>query len=181
MKLKPHITQAYRPDQIPDIARFVEQNVFPGANDVPADGIRKTAQVHILQWGKVKTFLDWSQQWLRYWNSREIGLAIYDMQDLDLVNYNVYDSSRQGEYAWHVDGFAGPADIKLTAVVNISTEPFEGGDLELFVDGGPRILEEMRTPGALVVFPSIVPHRVTPVTRGIRRTISYWVLGPNFR
>jgi len=180
MILKPYLVQLYSPEQVGEVARFVEQNTYGEAHDAPAKGIAKTAETKILQWGKVKQYLDWSQQWVRFFNTREIGLDIYDMRDLDLINYNVYASDRQGEYQWHTDGKPGPSDIKITVVVNISTEPYEGGDLELFTDG-PVVVEEMRKPGALAIFPSIIMHRVTPVTRGVRRTISYWVLGPNFR
>jgi PKHD-type hydroxylase len=180
MNLNPHMVQAYTPEQVAEIAKLADSNIFTGAHDKPAQGVMKTADVKFLHWANLKHLMDWSQQWVRFFNSREIGLDIYDMQDLDLINYNIYSSSQQGEYQWHTDGTRGPADIKVTAVINISTEPYEGGDLELFVNG-PRVVEEMRKPGMMVVFPSIVQHRVTPVTRGVRRTISYWVLGPNFR
>jgi len=179
MRFKPHMVHAYRAEQVAEIAQFVDENVMSSTHDIPAAGVTKTSNVQILQWGKVKFFLDWSQQWLKYWNNRDIGFHIHDMQDLDLVNYNIYDSSRQGEYSWHMDAIDGPSDIKLTAVVNISTGPYEGGDLELFINER-TVLAEMRTPGALVVFPSFVSHRVTPVTKGVRRSLSYWVLGPNF-
>lgn len=180
MNLKPYLVQLFTPEQVAEVARFAEQNTFSEAQDAPATGVPKTAQTKIIQWGKIKHYMEWSQQWVRFFNSREIGLDLFDMRDLDLINYNVYSSDRKGEYQWHIDGKPGPSDIKITAVVNISTEPYEGGDLELFTDG-PVVVEEMRKPGALVIFPSIIMHRVTPVTKGVRRTISYWVLGPNFR
>jgi PKHD-type hydroxylase len=34
--------------------------------------------------------------------------------------------------------------------------------------------------GEIVIFPSFILHRVTPVTKGKRRVIVGWALGPNF-
>lgn len=180
MKFQPHIVRAYTPEQVAEIVRFADANVYNQAHDVPAQGIRKTADVRLLQWGRVKQYLEWTQQWVHFANRRDFGLDLYELQDLDLINYNIYTSDRQGEYSWHPDGTTGPSDIKLTMVVNVSTEPYQGGDLELFLNG-VQVVEQMRQPGCLVVFPSFVQHRVTPVTQGTRRTISYWVLGPRFR
>ena len=181
MNFKPNIVRAYGPDQIPDIAKFVEENLHEDGDDRPAEGIIKTAKVSPIQWTKCKHFLDWSQQWAKWWNSKEIGFDIYDMTDLDLVNYNVYDSKDSGQYEWHWDGSGTqPVDTKLTVIINISTEPYEGGDFELFVNE-PKAIEELREPGTLVVFPSIIMHRVTPVTKGVRKTLSYWITGPKFK
>lgn len=180
MNLVPSVIQLFSPQQAAEVAAFAEQNIFAGAHDVPARDSVKTADTKIIQWRQIKHYLDWSMHWVHFFNTRDIGLDIFDMRDLDLINYNVYSSDRQGEYRWHIDGKPGPSDIKITAIINVSTEPYEGGDLELFTNG-PVVCHEIRQPGVLVVFPSIIPHRVTPVTRGVRRTISYWVMGPNFR
>jgi PKHD-type hydroxylase len=40
---------------------------------------------------------------------------------------------------------------------------------------------ELKEPGSLLVFPSYIQHRVTPVTKGERVTISRWLSGPNFK
>lgn len=180
MNLIPYVVQLFSPQQAAEVARFAEQNTYANAHDVPARDIVKTADTKIIQWRQIKQYLEWSMHWVHFFNTRDIGLDIFDMRDLDFINYNVYSSDRQGEYQWHIDGKPGPSDIKITAVINVSTEPFEGGDLELFTNG-PVVCQEIRQPGTLVIFPSIIMHRVTPVTRGVRRTISYWVMGPNFR
>jgi PKHD-type hydroxylase len=38
-----------------------------------------------------------------------------------------------------------------------------------------------KTRGALVGFPANVLHQVTPITRGIRRSLVIWAVGPEFR
>jgi len=35
--------------------------------------------------------------------------------------------------------------------------------------------------GDIIVFPSFMVHRVKPVTKGTRKSIVIWVLGPKFR
>lgn len=181
MNYKPHIIKAYGPDQVKEIADFVEKNLYGTGQDRPAQNIIKTATTQHIQWATCKHFLDWSQQWAKWFNSKEVGFDIYDMTDIDLVNYNRYEAEKNGEYGWHWDGAGSdPVDMKLTVVVNISDEPYEGGDLELFVNE-PRAVEEMREPGTVIIFPSITMHRVTPVTKGVRKTLSYWIHGPKFK
>lgn len=80
-----------------------------------------------------------------------------------------------GEYGWHID--VGPAQNstrKLSMSIQL-TDPdtYEGGDLEFMnVNSGGE-----RAKGTLIVFPSFLQHRVTPVTKGIRHSMVAWVHG----
>lgn len=176
------IRQAYPPEQMASICEFMRANTEPRAQDSPARGIVKTARTDIVSWFHCKSFLAWTEQLTHYWNSKEVGFDIFDMTDLDLVNLNTYSQEDQGEYAWHRDGNgnSNPVDTKLTVIVNASTEPYEGGRLELFISGIDHIVQ-LDTPGMMIAFPSDIPHRVTPVTRGTRMSVSYWITGPKFR
>lgn len=83
---------------------------------------------------------------------------------------------RPGEhYAWHVDLGAGElATRKLSLVVHLSgPEAHTGGTLEFMPDLGAYQARR----GTLVVFPSFVPHRVTPVLTGERWVLVTWVHG----
>jgi PKHD-type hydroxylase len=71
--------------------------------------------------------------------------------------------------------------------VQLSQEgDYEGGDFELEEvqkapdRAGQRIkaLTEARQRGTVLVFPSFLYHRVTPVTSGMRRSLVAWYLGP---
>ena len=101
-------------------------------------------------------------------------------------------------YDWHCDSYHEPYNFpdepnrdkkirKLSMTLSL-TDPsnYEGGDLEFDfrnTDEGsqPRICEEIREKGSLVVFPSFVWHRVTPVTKGTRHSLVCWNLGHPFR
>jgi PKHD-type hydroxylase len=55
---------------------------------------------------------------------------------------------------------------------------FEGGNFEI---GGEHIKTPRCEEGSIIVFPSYTPHRVTPVTKGIRYSVVTWFVGPPFR
>lgn len=84
-----------------------------------------------------------------------------------------------GYYKWHddTDPLAMlPTERKLTVVCLLSdpTE-FEGGQLEIMGMDKPVPLKR----GSVIVFPSMLAHRVTEVTNGTRRSLACWVRGPN--
>jgi PKHD-type hydroxylase len=101
-------------------------------------------------------------------------------------------------YDWHCDSheepYNNPDNInihgkqrKLSMTISLSDpNEYEGGDLEFdFRDtekgSQPRVCEEIRAKGSVIVFPSFVWHRVTPVTKGIRHSLVCWNLGYPFK
>lgn len=98
----------------------------------------------------------------------------------DLLQYTVYDSAEQGHFDWHVDQVPHTAHRKLSASLQLSDPAsYEGCNLELH--GGRQTLPVPRTRGALSAFPSYAMHRVTPITRGVRKALVLWAAGPRFR
>jgi PKHD-type hydroxylase len=99
---------------------------------------------------------------------------------IDSIQYTVY-SEGGGHYDWHMD--IGPGSIshrKISVVVQLSDpSEYEGGDLELMLNADPIKLKKEK--GLIYMFPSWTLHRVTPVTKGVRRTLVVWVAGPKFR
>ena len=92
-----------------------------------------------------------------------------------------YDADAAGHFDWHADIGDGAlaARRKLTLVVQLSEpEAYDGGDLELNPGGRPDRADRAR--GAAILFPCFVLHRVTPVTRGRRPSLTPWVHGPAF-
>lgn len=149
--------------------------------DRSAEYVEKTAVVNITRWAKAKQYLSKLENAVVGINREVFGLDLYPLVDTDTVHLNQYHALYNGKYDWHKDGEKNNLyDYKLTVLVNASTELYEGGKLELFING-PRHIQEFDTPGAVMVFPSYIEHRVTPVTHGSRKSISMWMLGPNFR
>ena len=99
------------------------------------------------------------------------------------LQFTEYDESYQGYYDWHFDVGPGPLNCarKLSVVVQLS-EPsdYEGGELQLLI-GGEDITIAEKNRGAMIIFPSYIRHRVTPVTKGTRRSLVTWITGPPFQ
>jgi PKHD-type hydroxylase len=93
-----------------------------------------------------------------------------------------YDAGREGHFGWHSDIGDGPLARrrKLTMVIQLSDPTdYEGGRLEIMPSA--NIVTADTAQGTATVFPSYLLHRVTPVTSGIRRSLTIWAHGPAFR
>lgn len=112
-------------------------------------------------------------------NREHFGFEIEDLAESPQVAR--YGAEREGHFAWHADIGEGPVARrrKLTVVVQLSDPAaYEGGALELW-DGAQQAAP--RGLGAAILFPAFVLHRVTPVTRGERFSLTLWAHGPAFR
>lgn len=100
----------------------------------------------------------------------------------EAIQYTTYDSKQQGEFPLHTDTqmYGYPSTQKLTLIVGLTPQDnYEGGQLEIHISKQPISIKLMA--GQAVVFPSSFPHRVTPVTRGVRHTLVSWYSGPMWR
>jgi len=74
---------------------------------------------------------------------------------------------------------------KLSVTVSLSdNKDYKGGELQFYLNSPKlkekdkiKICEEVKTQGSIVVFPSHLWHRVTPVTKGTRYSLVMWNLG----
>lgn len=110
----------------------------------------------------------------------------YDLLGFDHLQYTVYDKVGS-HYAYHMDMIM---DEKITGVLQLprklsfslilsNPDEFEGGEFE-FLTGAESIKAEQKR-GRVIAFPSYLLHRVTPVTKGVRKSLVFWVCGPKFR
>jgi predicted 2-oxoglutarate/Fe(II)-dependent dioxygenase YbiX len=102
------------------------------------------------------------------------------------IQFTEYHESVQGHYDWHNDvlwGDGTPVHRKLSMVIQLSDpSEYEGANLELkpFYLNAPN--ETMlKQQGTIIVFPSIVEHRVTPIIKGTRYSLVAWMEGPKWR
>lgn len=105
------------------------------------------------------------------------GFEINNHEAVQFAQYSVGQ-----HYGWHVDNFplAGlPTDRKISVVCLMSDRSeFEEGELQI------RLYSEYTAPlvkGSVIAFPSILEHRVTPVTSGTRKTATIWLSGERFK
>lgn len=84
-------------------------------------------------------------------------------------------------FDWHSDFSAGSASTrKLSLSIQLSDpEKYEGGNLQFQIN--TNHVNAPRTKGTVIIFPSFVLHRVTPIIRGSRRSLVGWVTGMPFK
>lgn len=100
---------------------------------------------------------------------------------IDQLQYTVYDAARGGQhYGRHIDmSGAGVPQRKLSFSLLLSDPmDYDGGDFKIY-GASPQVVQ--KEIGTLFVFPSYTEHEVTPVTKGIRRSLVGWVSGWDFR
>jgi PKHD-type hydroxylase len=113
----------------------------------------------------------------------EANSTIWDFDLRSIIDSIQYTEYTEGgdHYDWHVD--IGPGSInhrKISIVVQLSDpDDYEGGDFELYTGGSFKSLPKMK--GCCVLFPSFLLHRITPVTKGIRKTLVLWIGGGNYK
>lgn len=95
----------------------------------------------------------------------------------------IYRAEDNGHYNWHTDASMldchTPRKLSMTLLLSDPSE-FEGGELQVKLDSDEtKTLEVVR--GRAWFFPSWVLHRVTPVTKGVRRSLVLWIGGPPFK
>jgi PKHD-type hydroxylase len=112
-------------------------------------------------------------------NNERYGFDVNKINFYDYILSNNYKTNDY--YDWHTDIANNQRflDLKITALLNISTKSYEGGNLEIF----HHIINTVENfnSGSLVLFPSTYNHRVTPVLKGERTTLTIFLKGPLLR
>ncbi len=114
----------------------------------------------------------------------------FDLNGYDFFQYSQYKSSQLGKYDLHIDMFmgdelptstTGTRKLSLTFLLSEPNVDFEGGDFQITRGSENHAQTIEMKKGRIIAFPSFVLHRVTPVTKGERKSIVVWVEGPKFK
>ncbi len=114
-------------------------------------------------------------------NNEMFNFDLYSMPEN--IQYTEYYGTNKGHYDWHMDiGNEGSMKFrKISVTVQLSdSSEYEGGDLQLW-SGGQHPNTAPRGKGNVVIFPSFMMHRVTPVTKGTRKSFVLWLGGGHYR
>lgn len=116
-------------------------------------------------------------------NRVAFGVDLWHLHEMQFTEYHAED---EGYYDWHMDTFFNGQSLsqrKLSMVIQLSDpDNYEGGQLEMrpwFMEPPPA--DKLKNQGAVVIFPSLVHHRVTPVTKGTRYSLVAWMEGPKWK
>ena len=139
--------------------------------------------------------------WIRAGIKIDVNVTIPDAPDS--LQYTTYYGDG-GHYDWHVDGGSDHNSVytkentkwrnyygkvrKLSMTVNLSDEnDYEGGDLMFKIGSGfdgkkdTEVCEAIKKKGSIVVFPSFIHHKISPINSGNRYSLVMWTLGKPFR
>lgn len=103
----------------------------------------------------------------------------FSLSHANQCEYLVYDIA--GHYHAHIDTTMDPKqeECRKLTVLAFLNDDFEGG--RLFLQVGHEKMYPPQSVGTVLVFPSFILHGVEPVTKGIRRSIVTWMVGPWFK
>lgn len=115
-------------------------------------------------------------------NNRFYG---YDLFGFESFQYTVY-GEEGSKYDFHTDMFWSnkntdepiPRKLSFSIILSDPSE-YEGGQFEFKTGSNSKTAEQKR--GRILAFPSFVLHRVTPIKKGIRKSIVFWAVGPKFK
>ena len=148
-----------------------------GGKDTYVDDLRKTSIVgiensdeHKWLYERISNFAIQANNQRYYYDIRGI------FEPLQLMEYGAGDF-----FDWHLDFGNEQSSIrKLSITMQLSGgDDYEGGDLQFMIN--KDTVTAPRSKGTIIIFPSFIMHRVTPITKGKRRSIVGWISGPPFR
>ena len=129
---------------------------------------------------------------ISYYNDVYYG---FDLTGYDYLQYTEYEPG--GKHEFHMDmaldtnpgvmkniDYLVNENLRKLTVVLVLNRPgidYVGGDFQLnhFSENHPITVPAQK--GTVMMIPSYMLHRVTPVISGVRKTLVSWVIGPKFR
>lgn len=150
------------------------------AERVSAPQVRKSDIIWVKAEEKNSVLFNEMSERIRYINNYHYNFRLDYFGALQYSEYGI-----EGHYGWHTDTvFSGEDESKtrqrklsFTLQLNDPSE-YEGGDFETFYNGSHQKVELEKN--MAVFFPSFLPHQVTPITKGVRKSLVGWVYGPLF-
>lgn len=122
----------------------------------------------------------------------------FDFDVAENCQFTIYNKNQY--YHWHQDSYSKPYDCpenvslhgkirKLSVTCSLSdSSDYQGGELQFLKNNEINFKEndviecnEIKEQGSIVVFPSFVYHRVTPIIKGTRYSLVIWFLGKPFK
>ena len=160
------------------ISKAAKKYANPNLKDNKAKNAIKTSRVKIVEYRYTKKHLEALVDIIDQSNKRYFGFTLYSINDCHGLNLNEYLPNDSVGYDWHLDGDKNHADdVKLTTLVNLSTEKYTGGQFKIFSCEDIDFSE----PGDVLIFKSFMPHKVEKIISGKRTTLTLWMEGPCFK
>jgi|TARA_R100000455_G_C6272235_1_gene128907 PKHD-type hydroxylase len=176
----------FKKEEILKINDYIENNYDSieetqnTAHDLDGNSKKQTKTL-ILRQGKIIDLIQKIIPCIEYINNIYFGYDLYPFNEYQNCFYNIYDANRSGSYGWHIDTSRSDVhDMKLTVLLNLSTEDYSGGVFSYF-NGNEYKIPGFQKPGSVLIFKSYLNHQVTPVTLGKRKTLTLFTYGPKMK
>jgi len=168
--------------------KFDDANNKIKTTQAPNEAVRKS---DVKFWGANDQRASWIFSRFN-WVIENINNQFYnfDINGYDAFQYTVYHGKEKGKYDFHQDTIMGkqlPEDmfetrkLSLTYLVNDPEKDYKGGEFQINTGEEKNAESVPFKRGRVIIFPSFLVHRVAPVTKGTRKSIVIWVMGPKFK
>ena len=145
--------------------------------------LKNTEQVKCIEWQNIQK-LDIIKNLIDdmfITNENYFGYDLFPYRNKQSFCYTVYSAANKSEYKWHTDYSKNSMkDIKLTGIINLSTESYEGGEFQIN-NGEEYTVEKFSKGGDIILFKSHLLHRVLPIIKGTRKVLAFFFEGARFR
>jgi len=162
--------------EIIDLSKTFPQEKGTVFNDVEK-GKRKST-IGWLPFNKMQPMYDDINNFIQKTNRTHFGFG--DIQIREQAQVTEY---LKGDfYDWHMDSGVDMSieppvrKLSMTLLLNDPSE-FEGGELRIAGVNNQKLMKQ----GHATIFASFLQHTVTPVTRGVRRSLVMWFGGEPFK
>jgi len=166
--------------ELKDINKICETHKVKNYEDVKAEYATKTSLVSGVHYKDIKDKINNAYQEIISVNNENFGYNLFNISDLQILNFNKYNSKQKSEYSWHCDSSNNHInDIKFTFLINTSLKKYKGGEFYFFF-GRPVTINAFNKPGSMILFKSFLHHKVSPVIKGERSSLAMFLKGPKF-
>lgn len=183
------VNDAFTDDQINDIVSYCKSNVLEkaltmGQDDKQENAIRKS-QAKFYHYNEETSWIfNRLNEVIEHVNSNCFN---FDLNGYESFQYTEY--KKNGQYNFHTDmaelfdpktnADTEPRKLSLSLILNEPGKDYEGGEFE--TQTSDKITTHESKKGRIFVFPSYIVHRVSPITKGTRKSLVVWVKGPKFK
>ena len=160
--------------EIIDLSKTLPQEKGTGLTKI----IARESTVGWLPFDKMQPMYDDIDNFIQKTNRNYFGFG--DIQIREPAQITEY--IKGGFYEWHTDtsvdmSVESPVrKLSMTLLLNDPSE-FEGGELQIAGVKNTKLMKQ----GHATIFASFLQHRITPVTRGVRRSLVMWFGGEPFK
>jgi len=177
-------SSVFTPSQIDQVVKFCTLTPLEPTSDIIKNG-KKIPNNNLSRNSKVFNYNDSLKSFFKTLDNY-IGISNKETYNFELNSYlehryMEYSTSKEG-LNWHLDIGPGKYNKRKLSYSIFANNPseYEGGDLEIILDHD-KTFKVPKEKGNLVIFPSYLLHRVTPITKGVRKVIVGFIGGKPFK